>query len=208
MERITNILAKLRLIALRFHQIWVILLLNLNNFMIEALISSKTRIKLLLKFFLNSNTKAYLRGLETEFGESTNAIRVEINRFENAGMLKSELVGNKKIFQANTTHPLFQELHNILLKHVGLDRVIENVIERLGEVDKVFLIGEFSKGSDSDIIDLIFVGNIDKSYLINLIEKTEKLVKRKIRYVIYSDAEFNTLDLKRFDPMPLLLWSK
>ena len=141
--------------------------------MIEALISSKTRIKLLLKFFLNSNTKAYLRGLETEFGESTNAIRVEINRFENAGMLKSELVGNKKIFQANTTHPLFQELHNILLKHVGLDRVIENVIERLGEVDKVFLIGEFSKGSDSDIIDLIFVGNIDKSYLINLIEKTE-----------------------------------
>ena len=176
--------------------------------MIEALISSKTRIKLLLKFFLNSNTKAYLRGLETEFGESTNAIRVEINRFENAGMLKSELVGNKKIFQANTTHPLFQELHNILLKHVGLDRVIENVIERLGEVDKVFLIGEFSKGSDSDIIDLIFVGNIDKSYLINLIEKTEKLVKRKIRYVIYSDLEFNTLDLKRFDPMPLLLWSK
>lgn len=176
--------------------------------MIEALISSKTRIKLLLKFFLNSNTKAYLRGLETEFGESTNAIRVEINRFENAGMLTSELVGNKKIFQANTQHPLFQELHNILLKHVGLDRVIENVIERLGEVDKVFLIGEFSKGSDSDIIDLIFVGNIDKSYLINLIEKTEKLVKRKIRYVIYSDAEFNTLDLKRFDPMPLLLWSK
>ena len=184
------------------------MLLNLNVFMIEALISSKTRIKLLLKFFLNSNTKAYLRGLETEFGESTNAIRVEINRFENAGMLTSELVGNKKIFQANTTHPLFQELHNILLKHVGLDRVIENVIERLGEVDKVFLIGEFSKGSDSDIIDLIFVGNIDKSYLINLIEKTEKLVKRKIRYVIYSDSEFNTLDLKRFDPMPLLLWSK
>lgn len=208
MKWITNLLAKFRANALRFHQIWVILLLNLNGFMIEALISSKTRVKLLLKFFLNSNTKAYLRGLETEFGESTNAIRVEINRFENAGMLKSELVGNKKIFQANTTHPLFQELHNILLKHVGLDRVIENVIERLGEVDKVFLIGEFSKGSDSDIIDLIFVGNIDKSYLINLIEKTEKLVKRKIRYVIYSDLEFNTLDLKRFDPMPLLLWSK
>ena len=107
--------------------------------MIEALISSKTRVKLLLKFFLNSNTKAYLRGLETEFGESTNAIRVEINRFELAGMLKSELVGNKKIFQANIKHPLFQELHNILLKHVGLDTVIENVIERLGEVDKVFL---------------------------------------------------------------------
>lgn len=176
--------------------------------MIEALISSKTRIKLLLKFFLNSNTKAYLRGLESEFGESTNAIRVEINRFEQAGMLKSENVGNKKIFQANTQHPLFQEIHNILLKHVGLDHVIENVIERLGEVEKVFLIGDFSKGSDSGIIDLIFVGDIDKLYLINLIEKTEDLVHRKIRYVIYNAAEFLDVDLERYATLPLLLWSK
>ena len=55
--------------------------------MIETLISSKTRIKLLLKFFLNSNTTAYLRSLESEFGESTNAIRIELNRLEEAGML-------------------------------------------------------------------------------------------------------------------------
>jgi predicted transcriptional regulator len=136
--------------------------------MIEALISSKTRIKLLLKFFLNSNTKAYLRGLESEFGESSNAIRLEINRFEQAGMLKAEMVGNKKIFQANIEHPLFGEIHNILLKHVGIDHVIEQVVNRLGKVDRVFLIGDFSKGSDSNMIDLIFIGDIDTSYLINL----------------------------------------
>ena len=125
---------------------------NLSNFatqnliMLETLISSKTRIKLLLKFFLNSNAKAYLRGLETEFGESTNAIRIEINRFEQAGMLTSNMVGNKKVFQANTTHPLFNEVHNILLKYVGFDHIIENVIERLGDVRRVFVVGEFSKG--------------------------------------------------------------
>ena len=95
--------------------------------MIETLISSKTRIKLLLKFFLNSKTTAYLRSLEGEFGESTNAIRVELNKLENAGMLSSSLKGNKKIFQANTKHPLFGEIHNILLKHIGLDQIIENV---------------------------------------------------------------------------------
>jgi hypothetical protein len=176
--------------------------------MIEALISSKTRVKLLFKFFLNSSTKAHLRGLETEFGESSNAIRLEINKFEQAGMLKSELVGNKKVFQANAEHPLFRELHNILLKHVGLDRVIENVIERLGEVRSVFLIGDFSKGMDSNIIDLIFIGNIDKSYLIELIEKTEKLVKRKIRYIIYNDEECKSFDPSMLDPRPLLIWSK
>jgi hypothetical protein len=84
----------------------VLLLLNLHT-MIETLISSKMRIKLLLKFFLNSRSRSYLRGLETEFGDSTNAIRLELNRFEKAGMLKSYTEGNKKFFQANTDHPLY-----------------------------------------------------------------------------------------------------
>ena len=86
--------------------------------MIETLISSKTRIKLLLKFFLNSKNKAYLRNLAQEFGESTNAIRLELNRLEKAGMLTSNMEGNKKIFQTNIQHPLFQEIHSIVLKYV------------------------------------------------------------------------------------------
>lgn len=176
--------------------------------MIETLISSKTRVKLLLKFFLNSNTTAYLRGLESEFGESSNAIRLELNRFEEAGMLESRLDGNKKIFQANTRHPLFKEVHNILLKYVGLDQVVEEIVHRLGEVRQVFLVGEFSKGLDSNIIDLIFIGNIDKAYLMNLVEKVEGLISRRIRYLIYSEAEAEKIDWGKYDPKPLLLWSK
>ena len=176
--------------------------------MIETLISSKTRIKLLLKFFLNSNTKAYLRSLQSEFGESTNAIRLELNRLEGAGMLRSEMNGNKKVFQANIKHPLFDEVHNIMLKHIGLDRIIENVIERLGEVEQVYLVGEFSKGLDSHIIDLIFIGAIDKEYLLQLIDKAEGLIKRKIRYIIYNEQEFQMIDWNKFQPTPFLLWSR
>jgi hypothetical protein len=175
--------------------------------MLETLISSKTRVKLLLKFFLNSNTESYLRGLESEFGDSSNAIRIEINRLEQAGMLTTETSGNKKMYKANKKHPLFNEIHSIVMKYVGLDRVIEDVIERLGEVRKVFLVGEFSKGLNSDIIDLIFVGNIDKVYLLNLIEKTEALMSRKIRYINYSDEQFAKLDISKYNPQPLLLWS-
>ena len=175
--------------------------------MIETLISSKTRIKLLLKFFLNSKTKAYLRSLEGEFGESTNAIRLELNKLEKAGMLSAELEGNKKVFTANTKHPLFKEIHNIIRKHIGLDRIIETVVERLGEVEKVYLVGEFSRGLDSDIIDLIFIGNIDQAYLINLIAKAEQLVNRKIRYLIYSEKELEKINWENFKPEPLLIWS-
>jgi len=48
--------------------------------MLDSLITSKTRIKLLLKFFLNTSTHAYLRGLADEFGESTNASLDNIKR--------------------------------------------------------------------------------------------------------------------------------
>jgi hypothetical protein len=155
--------------------------------LIEALISSKTRIKLLLKFFLNSNTTSYLRGLESEFGDSTNAIRLELNKMEEAGMLESFLDGNKKIFKANIKYPLYHEIHSILMKYVGIDQILDNVLARLGHLEKAFLTGAFSQGRDSGVIDLILIGKPDKLYLINLIEKAEKLIKRKVRYVIYDD---------------------
>ncbi|MCF8282892.1 MAG: ArsR family transcriptional regulator [Bacteroidales bacterium] len=178
--------------------------------MLETLISSKTRIKLLLKFFLNSNMTAYLRSLETEFGESTNGIRLELNRLEEAGMLSSFFDGNKKMFRANTAHPLFGEIHNILLKTIGLDQVVLSVIERLGDVEQVFLVGEFAKGNDSPIIDLVFIGEVDKSFLLKVVERVEELIKRKIRYLIYGREEFD-LSLRldtNFDTASLLLWSK
>lgn len=176
--------------------------------MIEILISSKTRIKLLLKFFLNSNTTAYLRGLESDFGDSSNAIRLELNRLERAGMLTAKMKGNKKIFQANKQHPLFNEIHSILRKHIGLDHIVANVVERLGHVQRVYLAGKFAQGLDSQIIDLIFIGDIDTAYLVQLIEKVETLIKRKVRYIIYKETELPQVDWAAFKPQPILLWSK
>lgn len=176
--------------------------------MIETLISSKMRIKLLLKFFLNSQSRSYLRELESEFGDSTNSIRQELNRFEKAGMLKAYTQGNKKFFQANTGHPLYQEVHNILIKYIGFDTIIDTVIERLGEIKDVYIIGQFSNGLDSPVIDLMFTGDIDENYLINLIHKAEALIKRKIRYIIYRNDEITAINWKQFEPQPLLLWTK
>ncbi len=177
--------------------------------MIEALISSKTRIKLLLKFFLNSKTTSYLRGLESEFGESSNAIRLELNRFEKAGMLQSFSEGNKKMFQANTNHPLFEQIHAILLKHIGIDKIVDDVVERLGDVHSVYLVGDLAKGKESKVIDLLFVGKLDKSYLVKLIDKVEKLISRKVKYLIYSLVEFER-DFAQADfaEKSILIWNK
>jgi len=158
--------------------------------MLDTLVTSKTRLKLLVKFFLNASTRSYLRDLEAEFGESTNAIRVELNRFEEAGMLTSQMEGNKKIFGANVKHPLFGDIHSILMKYTGIDRVVENVLKELGGLRQAWLIGDFARGRDSRIIDLLLVGDdINTEYLLNLIEKAEKLVDRKIRYLILKTGE-------------------
>lgn len=176
--------------------------------MIETLISSKTRIKLLLKFFLNSNTTAYLRSLESEFGESSNAIRLELNKFEKAGMLASFSEGNKKIFQANTNHPLFKDIQSIVMKQIGIDKIINRIIKKLGKIEHVYLTGDFAKGKDSPIIDLILVGNIDTKYLLKLIEEAEEIINRKIRYLLYASGKFEAKELACFNPRPILLWSK
>ena len=176
--------------------------------MIEALISSKTRIKLLLKFFLNSSNKSYLRGLESEFGDSTNGIRLELNKLEEAGLLTTKLHGNKKYFQADPNHPLFNDIHNILLKFTGLDKVIEKVIENLGQLQHVFLVGQLAKGLSSEVIDLVFVGDIDKNYLFNVVQKVEVNLNKKIRFVSYLDSEYNEEKFAIDYPDYLLLWSK
>jgi DNA-binding transcriptional ArsR family regulator len=176
--------------------------------MISTLITSQTRIKLLKKFFLNSHTRAHLRGLESEFGESSNAIRVELNRFEEAGLLKSNMDGNKKIYQANPVHPLFKDIHNIILKETGIDQVIEKVIHRLGNLLSVYLTGDFARGKDSPVIDLILVGDsIDRDYLSAKIAQSEKLVGRSVHYVILAPDEAEDV-LAGFKETDLLaLWN-
>ena len=176
--------------------------------MIETLISSKTRIKLLLKFFLNSNTTAYLRGLEEEFGESTNSIRIELNRFEKAGFLASHSEANKKVFRVNTKHPLFNDINSIVLKLVGLDHVIDYVLQRMGDLKKVYLVGDLSQGIDSDIIDLVLVGDINEQFLKELIAKSEKKINKTIHYIHYKEVDFDIKLITNPGICPLLLWSK
>ena len=176
--------------------------------MLDTLISSKTRIKLLLRLFLNPGNSAHLRGLADDFGESTNAVRVELNRFEEAQMVTSRTIGNKKLYSANNTRPLFREINTILRKYVGLDRIIDIVFDKIGDLNQVYLEGDYAAGRDSGVIDLVFIGNVNKSYLVELIDRAEKLVEKKIKYIIYTAQEWETEKQRINHKDSLLLWEK
>lgn len=172
--------------------------------MIESLITSKTRIKLLLKFFLNTQTKSYLRGLETEFGESSNSIRVELNRLETAGLLTASTEGNKKMFYANPMHPLFRDINSILRKFIGIDHIIEQVTSQIGDLQAAYVTGDFAIGKDSSIIDLALVGDhLDRPFIDTLVEKAETFIHRRIKYLILTADELN---LYYHEQPVLLIW--
>jgi predicted nucleotidyltransferase len=91
----------------------------------------------------------------------------------------------------------------------GLEYVLEYVLQRIGDLHKVYLVGSLSKGQSTEIIDLVLVGdNLNKVFLIEQIEKAEKKLKKKIRFVHYSNKEFDLNKIKEPGMHPLLLWSK
>lgn len=173
--------------------------------MLNSLITSQTRIKLLLKFFLNPKTSGYLRQLATEFGESTNSIRVELNKLTDAKMLSVKNEGRNKIYKANTSHPLFHDVRNIVLKSTGIDKVAENIIRKLGDIRLAFIRGDYAHGKDSGLIDLVVVGNnINRKELERVQRKTETLIERKINILVLDEKEYGNLN-KLFKKEPRLL---
>jgi predicted nucleotidyltransferase len=176
--------------------------------MLGTLITSKTRIKILLKFFLNSEATGHLKKLASEFNDSSNGLRVELNKLESIGLLQSESVGNKKVFKANTGHPMYENIHRIVFKYTGIEQIVEGVIERLGELSMVYLVGALAKGLDSKIIDIVLVGNVNREYLITLIDKVEPEVMKRVRYVIYSETEFEESRNEVLSMDHLLIWGK
>ncbi|RAI85556.1 helix-turn-helix domain-containing protein [Algoriphagus yeomjeoni] len=148
--------------------------------MLESLVTSKTRIKLLLKFFSHANS-GYLRSLAKEFDESTNSVRVELNRLTEAGLLVSEDEGKTKMYKANTQHPFFGEIKGMVSKFLGLDDLMERIVKRMGMVEKAYIVGDYAKGIDSGTIQMILIGNdLDKEYLEFIKEKTYEKVQRKV----------------------------
>ena len=176
--------------------------------MLNSLITSKTRLKLILKFFLNPDTSAHLRGLANEFGESTNGIRVELNRLTEAGLLEANHDNRNVFYKANLKHMLFPEINSIVRKYLGIDQMVETIVKELGNVELALVTGDYAQGVDSGLVDLVIVGDVDKEYLHFLIAKTEDIISRKVRVLVLNKSEFKML-IEKFKTEKLLyVWGE
>jgi hypothetical protein len=176
------------------------------NDLFAGLIASKTRIKLLVRLFFNPEARSYLRELSNEFKISTNSVREELNQLTDTKFLKSEKDGRQVYYMANKDHPLFPELRAMVNKVMGLDQVIDGIVNRLGDLELAFLIDDYAEGKDTGILDLLLVGNINEYHLNDLSRKTERYINRKIRPLVLSMGEYEELKPKLDKKPKLLIW--
>jgi len=169
------------------------------HLVLDNIFSGKIRIALLTKLLLNPASKVYLRGLERDLGVSSNTVRTELNKLQDMHLIEAqEDSENTKVknYVVNQGHPMFLTLRGIIMQFVGLDQIVDQIIKKLGNLDQVYLTGDLAEGKNSPFVDLVIVGEVDKPYLYQLIDKSEPLVQKKIRVGVYNKKEFNTLILQ------------
>lgn len=174
--------------------------------MLDGLITSKMRVQILMRFFLNPDSRAHLRELAKDFDASPGHVRAELQQLTRVGLLSSEKDGRQVKYRADRSHPLFPELQSIVRKAFGMDRILDSIVQRLGMLEAAYLIGDYAEGRDTGIIDLVLIGDIDRRNLVDLTAKTERHLKRRIRTLVLDTDEFGDLRKKPGCPSLLLLW--
>jgi len=159
-----------------------------------------------MRLFLNPKRHAYLRELADEFSMSPSLVREELRQLNKAGFLSRKKNGRQIHFRANTKHPLFAELHSMVKKALGMDRILDSIIERLGNLEEAYLLDDYAEGKDTGIIDLLLVGEIDQENLNDLVKKTEKYIDRKIRTLVFTKTEWKKMKQNLLKRPLLPIW--
>lgn len=158
--------------------------------MLTQLFTSRTRIKLLLKLFLNPGVSCYLRELAKEFGASPNAIKEELDSLSAAGYLEKRQQGRSIYYKADTQHPFFPEINSIVRKYLGVDRIIEQIMAKIGQVEAVYILDDYAQGRDTGLMDVLVVGDVNKQKIEALSRSVEAKIKRKLRVMVMDGKEF------------------
>lgn len=169
--------------------------------MMEVLIGSKARVKLLTLFLLNPDKRFYVRELARKTEENINSVRRELQKLESIGLLRSEAEGNMKYYTVNKKMSIYDDLKNIFLKTEGIGNILTDKLTELGKINYAFIYGSFAKGEEqlSSDIDIMIVGNADEKKLIKILRSLEERLSREINYTLLSPREFKSR-IKNKDP--------
>ncbi len=169
------------------------------------LITSKVRIKILELFLSNPNEMYHVRGIVREIKEEINAVRRELSKLEEAGIIKKEARGNRIYYWARQDYPMFGDLVSLVSKTTGLGSILIANRSKIGKVSFVMFSGKFARRKPrkkEDEVDILIVGDIILPELASIIRAEESKRGKEINYTVMSRDEFD-FRKKRRDPFLL-----
>jgi len=172
---------------------------------LQDLLVSKVRVKLIQVFLSQPSEIFYVRQLVRLTSEEINAVRRELSRMEDRGLVKKEARGNRLYYFFNKTYAFYQDLISLTAKTVGLGAEVIKNKNKLGNLKFVLLSGRYARRmprkSEEDI-DLLLVGSINLKELNLLIRKAEAEQEKEINYAPMTIEEFEFRKARR-DPFLL-----
>lgn len=156
-------------------------------------IVSKVRVKLLGILLSPAGELYHVRGLVRLAKEEINAVRRELMRMEEAGIVKKEARGNRLYYWARTDYLFYQDLLSAVSKTTGLGGAIYENINKLGKINFVMLSGRTARGKprkSEDEVDLLVVGEVVLPELASIVRSQETRLGREINYTVMTKEEF------------------
>lgn len=169
---------------------------SLQDFMI-----SKVRVKMVELFYTNPDNMYYVREITRETKEEINAVRRELDRMLEAGILKSEQRGNRLYYSLNKKYIFYQELQQMVVKNTGLGKQLRKLRRKLGDVTFIMFSGRFVRGlaPRQGEVDFLVVGDIVLPEIELIVKEREKELGREINYAVLTNHEFEFRKTRR-DP--------
>lgn len=165
--------------------------------MIEQLFGSKTRVKLLQLFYSNPNRSFYVREITRKIDEQINSVRRELANLLSIGIISSDTNNNRLYYEVNQKYEYYQALSAIfgsgkMNKEAAVPSGGDDTdsLKALGNVELEVLTGQFTRDESSGI-DLLLVGDINKTQLNKYVAEMEAKEGKDIRYAVMDMPEFN-----------------
>jgi hypothetical protein len=153
--------------------------------MLADIVVSKTRIKLLELFLSDVTSMYHVRDLVRQTHEEINAVRRELARMEEAGMVKKEPRGNRLYYWFRKDYIYFADLVSMVAKSTGLGGAINKNRSKLGNIQIVMISGRFARHEPrkkADEVDVLVVGDISMHELAALVKAEESKREQPINY--------------------------
>lgn len=161
--------------------------------LLAELLSSKIRAEIFRNLFgIARDTSLHMREIERRTGFAIGTVQTELKKLERLDIVSRLKDGNRVYYRANTAHPLYSCIRELVLKTSGLADIVKEAIGNEQDIKIAFVFGSFAKQEEkahSDV-DLMVIGDIGLRKLTGLLIEVAGKVGREINPFIFSEKEF------------------